>query len=164
MNGESGSLGSTDLSQPIASMALNPQYDQDGMEPITVYYQTVDSGLLVPVTKYSPHPTAEIVVNAAIKEPRDSASLMSIFPEGTALRSATLGEDGILTVDFNKNLESAGEVHAQKVMTALRTSLGGLEGVKGVEVTLEGEPWGPAMETQSVFANHILWETNTQED
>lgn len=159
VNGVSETFGETDISQPVASMDLNPAYDQDeGFSPLTVFYKTADSGLLVPVTKYSPDIDPTVVLNAMLKEHKDSA-LMTLFPEGTELLSAELSEDGVLTVDFSQEFSaiSTSQDKEQKLLSAIDFACQQVDGVEDVVVTVEGEPYESSAATMSpLLANEVL--------
>ena len=159
VNGVSETFGKTDISEPVASMDLNPAYAKDeGFSPLTVFYKTADSGLIVPVTKYSPDIDPTVVLNAMMKEHKDSA-LMTMFPEDTKLLSADLSEDGVLTVDFSQEFSSisTSQDKEQKLLSAIDFACKQVDGVEKVVVLVEGEEYQSAASTMSpIFANEVL--------
>lgn len=174
VNGATDVFGEVDISEAFSSVDLNPAYANDeGYTPLTVYYKTVDSGLLTPVTKYAANLTPEVLVKALVREPKDTDALMSLFPEGTQVLGVDLADDGVLTVDFSKELLSVSESKEkeEKLLTGIILTCQQLEGVEQVNITVEGEPYtGPLEATmaQAVFGNELAGDfdslTTTQTD
>lgn len=158
LNGKSDKLGTIDISKPFEQQVINPQYEANGMTPFSVYYKTCDSGLLVPVTKYLKVLTPEQVVQALIREPMDSDSLMSLFPEGTGLISAAIDQSGVLTVNFTKELlEVADDPEMEnKLLTGIALTCKQLEGVSSVKVCVDGQEYRGSLEPViATFGNRI---------
>lgn len=159
INGASETCGNTDISQPLSSVDLNPAYVQDkGFSALTVFYKTADSGLIVPVTKYSPNIDATVVLNAMMKEHKDAA-LMTMFPEDTKLLSAELSDNGVLTVDFSQEFSaiSANKEKEKKLLSAIDFACKQVEGVDQVVVMVEGQEYEPAAASMSpLLANEVL--------
>ena len=168
LNGKSEKLGCVDISEPFTSVALNPAYaPEEGQKALTVFYKTADSGLMVPVTKYAGEITPEVVVKALMKPHKDKETLMTLFPEGTELRSAELAEDGTLNVDFSKELLNIADdaEKEKKLLVGIETTCKQIEGVKKVNITVQGEAYTgklqQTMATVAVYNDVFQTEANT---
>lgn len=166
LNGEANKLGTVDISEPFENIDVNPAYAQDeGFSPVKVYYKTVDTGLMVPVTKYAPNPDASTVVRAMMKKHSDS-ELMTLLPEGVELISVETDSDGVVTVNFSKEileLNKSSEKE-EKFFKGLRSALMNLEGVTDVVVLADGELYDCQVDTETVFGNKIVNYENFSEE
>lgn len=136
VNGQSARLGGQDLSQPFTQAVLNPVGKQKD-NPATIYYKTVDSGLLVPVTRYLSD--AEQALSAMLDPP--SASLMSLFPSDAQCVKASL-EEGVFFADFTGSFDELAETSKQqKLITGAALTLCQFEDVQSVCLYVNGEEY-----------------------
>ena len=157
VNGKSEKLGETDISKPLTEMDLNPEGKAGKNTPVTVYYKTADTGLLVPVTKYVKNVEAETVVETMLGTPATD-NVMSLFPWGTRILDVSLGEDGVLSLNFSKEfLELRENPYLENiVMKNIPITCKQVDGVKDVRVYVEGEEYQPLSKTtMSVFGNEL---------
>lgn len=159
VDGAFSELGGVDLSQAFAARLVNPAYDVGDLTAFSVYYQTADSGLLVPVTKALRVLAPEEVVQALLRAPNDTQALVGLFPKGTGLKSAELGDDGVLTLDFTRELLQIAETpeKEQRLLTGIALTCQQIEGVQSVRILVEGQEYrGSLQPTAAVFANQIV--------
>ena len=160
INGNSETFGKMDISQPVSSVMLNPAYHIGDYSPFTVYYQT-GTGLVLPVTKETANPCAEVYVNAMLAAPSDS-SLNCLFPAGTKLNSSSL-TDGVLSLDFSSEFYGVSALAdaEDNLLNGLWMTCSQLEGVDSIKVSVDGVDYttvsgiSESSSLQSVFANQV---------
>ena len=160
INGSTDSFCGNDISQAVSNVYLNPAYDLGDYEPFTVWYKTTD-GLMLPVTKEAPEPSASVLVNAMIKEPKDKEQLESLFPTGTVLNSASI-DGGTLSLDFNNEFYAAAATPGgeELLLTGINLTCSQLEGIEDVKITVNGaeykSPYSFENTAKAVFSNRIM--------
>ena len=127
------------------------------LKPVTLYFPCESSSVVVPVTRmvYSNADVNTAVLELA-KGPRAQSPLESALPAGCGLIDVQL-VDGVAKVNFTKEFanlvqNSDGGRLALKALVLTCTQF---DGVKRVEILVEGEPYDPGQGTLSVpsFAN-----------
>lgn len=152
VNGISDKFGSTDISQPISESCLNPAYEIDDLKPFQVYFQNAD-GLVIPMTKATSTPSAEVYVKALMTVPKGAKDLTSLFPEDTRLNSAVLTEDGTLSLDFSSEFYgiSALPDSEEQLLSSIDATCRQLDGVKRTAIYVDGIEYVSREHAVSVF-------------
>ncbi len=128
-----------------------------GAKPVTLYFPSEAGAVVVPVTRmvYS-RPDINTAVLELAKGPSATGSLDNVLPAGCGLIDVTL-EDGVAKLNFTKEfadlaLNSDGGRMALKALVLTCTQF---DGVKSVEIYVEGEKFDPGQDTLSIptFAN-----------
>lgn len=156
VNGLSDKFGSVDISQPISEVCLNPAYEIGDLKPFQVYFKN-SNGLVIPMTKATDDPSAEVYVKALMTVPKSAPELQSLFPEGTKLNSAVLSDDGTLSLDFSGELYGIAAMPEaeEALISAINATCLQLEGVKRVDIFAEGVEYITDAPSVSVFANSL---------
>ena len=157
-NGSSERLGSVDISGILSERSINPAYDIGDLNAFQVYYQLGDTDYIIPVTKAAREVTAEVAVNAMMKEPQGK-DVKSLFPQGTKLLSAEL-ENGVLTLNFSKEFSniSTSPNEEKKLLTGLFAMLSSLDGVDEISILVEGSPYDiSSLTAKPTFGNDIFF-------
>ena len=157
--GGSEKLGKSDLSETMSRQCLNIESKSKEGTPVSLYFKTNDSGMLVPVTRYLKNADAAEVAAQLVAGPKNSKKLMNIFPQGTKLLSATLNGD-TLTLDFSKEFSKLSEDSRReaKLLGGISRTFSELENVKTVVICVEGVPYEGAEETTMArYYNQLDW-------
>ena len=115
----------------------------------------VDQGgrFLVPVERVVDEQQSNVACMQEMTMPAEDSGLASALPSGCLIRSVTVGENGVATIDLSGDLsewESSPDLAALG-MRALTLTAKELEGVESVAITYQGDPYSPATTTmQSV--------------
>ena len=152
----------TDISQKFERGEINMETSVETMastalEPVQLYFSCDSASVVVPVTRMV---YANADINTAVLEltkgPVRQSPLEGVLPDGCGLIGVTV-ENGVAKVNFTKEFaqmvqESDGGRMALKALVLTCTQF---EGVKGVEVYVEGEKYDPGAGTLDVpsFAN-----------
>lgn len=85
---------------------------------------------------------AKSTILELIKGPQAVSSLLATIPQGVALRSVNIKEDGLCIVDFNDKLIYNHEDNAQKELLTVQSivkTLGQFSSVQKVQILIEGQ-------------------------
>lgn len=120
--------------------------------PLVLWYGDPQAAYMVPVTRYVPKTPG--TVKAALEQLSDpEPGLGRVLPDGARVRRATVRE-GTATVDFSAELRTkhwGGTTGESQTINGIIYSVGGLPGVKKVNILIEGRPG------QSI-AGHVVLE------
>ena len=121
-------------------------------KPVTLYFPSDSGTVVVPVTRlvYS-NPDINTAVLELAKGPSATGSLENVLPAGCGLIDVTV-EDGVAKLNFTREfadlaLNSDGGRMALKALVLTCTQF---DGVKAVEIYVEGERFDPGEGTLSV--------------
>jgi len=145
VNGQSDAMpNGTKINKPFTTRPLNVENaKEEGMEAVSLYYLNENSAFLVPVTRYvSGKKDAGTVVNEMLKDP-NTAGLASVFPEGTKLIEYAIDDNGMLTLNFNKEFATLSEFPEKETqaLKAIVLACRQVDGVKDITICVEGEEY-----------------------
>lgn len=145
---------------PAARSLVPPKPGAEpGTHEVVLYFATTDAAGLAPETRTVGPPEGgasengardgerpegaliEAIVRAVIAGPR-SRNLFPTLPRKARLVGSELGADGVLTLDFSKELVDdmpRGETGERLAVYSVVNSVGSVEGVKAVRFTVQGE-------------------------
>jgi len=155
VNGLSDTFGGVDITEPIGEYCINPAYEIGDLEPFRVFFQN-DAGLVIPMTKATNAPSAEVYIKALMTVPDSASELTSLFPADTKLNSAVLA-DGTLSLDFSGEFYgiSATPQAEENLISAINSTCRQLDGVESVRIYVDGIEYASRENAAEVFANYI---------
>ena len=149
----SGTFERGEINLETAASAVN----SGDLKPVVLYFPCESSSVVVPVTRmvYSNADVNTAVLELA-KGPSAQSPLESALPAGCGLIDVQL-VDGVAKVNFTKEFANLVENSdgGRLALKALVLTCTQFDGVKRVEILVEGEPYDPGQGTLSVpsFAN-----------
>ncbi len=152
----------TDVSGQFTRADINPEMASaeisvEDAKPVTLYFPGEAGSVLVPVTRmvYS-EPDIGTAVVELCKGPGASSPLSSALPAGCGVIDVSV-EDGVARVNFTGEfIELAQDSDGGRLaLRALMLTCMQFDGVEGVEIYVDGEPYDPGVDTmaQGVYAN-----------
>ena len=156
VNGLSEDFGGVDISAPISQVTLNPAYDIGDLKPFQVFFRN-EKDLVIPMTKATDSPSAEVYIKALMTVPKGAKGLRSLFPEGTRLNSAVLTDDGTLSLDFSGEFYGVAALPEEEeaLLSAISSTCLQLDGVKRIALYVGGTEYISGKPAVSVFANSL---------
>ena len=146
----------TEIGKVVESVALNVETPTQGVvaaadRQACLYFEAVEEGVLVPVTRYlSKAVTLRAVLDSLAEGPLSNAMMLPVLPSGAAIQSVKQ-EKGIVTIDFNEALYHMRN-DADMMLQAIVLTCKQFDAVKEVHVTVNGELFGAAS-SKTVFCN-----------
>ena len=126
--------------------------DIDGAEPVTLYFPSDSGNVIVPVTRlvYSNADVNTAVLELA-KGPSSTGSLENVIPAGCGLVDVKV-ENGIAKLYFTGEfIQLAQNTDGGRMaLKALVLTCTQVEGIKGVEIYVDGELYDPGVSTMSI--------------
>ncbi len=125
---------------------MNPSQPENSRA--TVLYYKDKENLLVPVMRYMPKGdlgVAKAALTALIyseetAQDLEAAGLMPVLPEGTAIKGATIKENGLAIVDFSKEILNFDCIEAEASgVKAVVYTLTEFPNIKSVEIRVDGK-------------------------
>lgn len=147
----------TEISQPISRGDINLETlsastSLTGAQKLTLYFQSVESGAMVPVTRmvFSPN-DIETAILELLKGPKENSGLSATLPDSAALLSVSQ-KDGVITINFTEEFVNiANNTDGGKnAIKSLMLTCAQFEGVKQVKLQINGKDWEPDAATLSV--------------
>ena len=144
----SGKFFRSDINLETVSTAA----DLDGAKPVTLYFPSDSGNVIVPFTRlvYSNADVNTAVLELA-KGPTSAGSLESVIPAGCGLEDVKI-ENGIARIYFTGEfIQLAQNTDGGRMaLKALVLTCTQFEGVKGVEIYVDGELYDPGASTLSI--------------
>ncbi len=144
----SGKFSRSDINLETVSAAG----DIDGAKPVTLYFPSDSGSVIVPVTRlvYSNADVNTAVLELA-KGPSSTGSLESVIPAGCGLVDVKV-ENGIAKLYFTGEfIQLAQNTDGGRMaLKALVLTCTQFEGIKGVEIYVDGELYDPGVNTMSI--------------
>lgn len=149
----------TDVSQRFTRADLNPEMASadlsiEDAQPVTLYFPGETGSVLVPVTRmvYSSPDIGTAVVELC-KGPSASSPLESALPAGCGVIDVTV-EDGVAKLNFTGEFIELAENSdgGRLALKALVLTCTQFEGIEGVEIYVDGEPYDPGADTLALPA------------
>ena len=123
-------------------------------EPVTLYFPGDASNVLVPVTRmvYS-EPDINTAVVELCKGPSAASPLESVLPAGCGVIDVNV-EDGVAKINFTGEFIELAENSdgGRLALKALVLTCTQFEGIEGVEIYVDGEPYDPGADTLALPA------------
>ena len=149
----------TSVSGQFTREGLNPEMASAGIaledaEPVTLYFPGDASDVLVPVTRmvYS-EPDINTAVVELCKGPSASSPLENVLPAGCGVIDVSV-EDGVAKINFTGEFIELAENSdgGRLALKALVLTCTQFEGIEGVEIYVDGEPYDPGTDTLALPA------------
>lgn len=144
----SGQFARADINPEVASGALS----LSDAQPVTLYFPGDSASVLVPVTRmvYS-EPDVQTAVLELAKGPSTASPLENALPSGCGLIDVTV-KDGVAQLNFTKEFIRLAENSdgGRLALKALVLTCTQFEGIRSVEIFVDGEPYDTGAETLSV--------------
>ena len=146
----SGQFTREDLNPEMASADIAPE----DAEPVTLYFPGDAGSVLVPVTRmvYS-EPDINTAVVELCKGPSASSPLENALPAGCGVIDVHV-EDGVAKINFTGEFIELAENSdgGRLALKALVLTCTQFEGIEGVEIYVDGEPYDPGADTLALPA------------
>ena len=149
----------TSVSGQFTREDLNPEMASAGIaledaEPVTLYFPGDASDVLVPVTRmvYS-EPDINTAVVELCKGPSASSPLENVLPAGCGVIDVNV-EDGVAKINFTGEFIDLAENSdgGRLALKALVLTCTQFDGIEGVEIYVDGEPYDPGADTLALPA------------
>ena len=149
----------TSVSGQFTREDLNPEMASadialEDAEPVTLYFPGDASDVLVPVTRmvYS-EPDINTAVVELCKGPSAASPLESVLPAGCGVIDVSV-EDGVAKINFTGEFIDLAENSdgGRLALKALVLTCTQFEGIEGVEIYVDGEPYDPGADTLALPA------------
>ena len=146
----SGQFTREDLNLEMASADIA----LEDAEPVTLYFPGDAGNVLVPVTRmvYS-EPDINTAVVELCKGPSASSPLENVLPAGCGVIDVNV-EDGVAKINFTGEFIELAENSdgGRLALKALVLTCTQFEGIEGVEIYVDGEPYDPGADTLALPA------------
>ena len=146
----SGQFTREDLNLEMASADIA----LEDAEPVTLYFPGDAGNVLVPVTRmvYS-EPDINTAVVELCKGPSAASPLESVLPAGCGVIDVSV-EDGVAKINFTGEFIELAENSdgGRLALKALVLTCTQFEGIEGVEIYVDGEPYDPGADTLALPA------------
>ena len=146
----SGQFTREDLNLEMASADIA----LEDAEPVTLYFPGDASNVLVPVTRmvYS-EPDINTAVVELCKGPSAASPLENVLPAGCGVIDVSV-EDGVAKINFTGEFIDLAENSdgGRLALKALVLTCTQFEGIEGVEIYVDGEPYDPGADTLALPA------------
>ena len=146
----SGQFTREDLNPEMASADIAPE----DAEPVTLYFPGDAGSVLVPVTRmvYS-EPDINTAVVELCKGPSASSPLENALPAGCGVIDVSV-EDGVAKINFTGEFIELAENSdgGRLALKALVLTCTQFDGIEGVEIYVDGEPYDPGADTLALPA------------
>jgi len=145
----------TPIAGQLARGSLNLEstsLDAAQASSVTLYFPSEDGTLLVPVTRLvAGNDDIDTAVLELAKGPRASGQLEDALPSGTGLISVQV-EDGVAKVNFTREfIHIVEETDGGRLaLKALMLTCSRFDGVRGVQIYVEGEEYDPGLDTMAI--------------
>ena len=149
----------TSVSGQFTRADLNPEMASadialEDAEPVTLYFPGDASDVLVPVTRmvYS-EPDINTAVVELCKGPSASSPLENVLPAGCGVIDVNV-EDGVAKINFTGEFIELAENSdgGRLALKALVLTCTQFDGIEGVEIYVDGEPYDPGADTLALPA------------
>ena len=149
----------TSVSGQFTREDLNPEMASadialEDAEPVTLYFPGDASDVLVPVTRmvYS-EPDINTAVVELCKGPSASSPLENVLPAGCGVIDVNV-EDGVAKINFTGEFIDLAENSdgGRLALKALVLTCTQFDGIEGVEIYVDGEPYDPGADTLALPA------------
>ncbi len=148
--GVSGQFTREDLNPEMASAGIA----LEDAEPVTLYFPGDASDVLVPVTRmvYS-EPDINTAVVELCKGPSAASPLENVLPAGCGVIDVNV-EDGVAKINFTGEFIDLAENSdgGRLALKALVLTCTQFDGIEGVEIYVDGEPYDPGADTLALPA------------
>ncbi len=147
----------TDISMPISRSDINlesltEQISVTGVNKIELYFESQQSGAMVPVTRMVfSNDDLETAVLELLKGPRPNSGLLATLPTDAALISVTRSGSTV-TINFTEEFVNiANEVDGGKnAIKSLMLTCAQFDGVENVKLQVNGKEWEPSEATLAI--------------
>ena len=149
----------TSVSGQFTRADLNPEMASadialEDAEPVTLYFPGDASDVLVPVTRMVfSEPDINTAVVELCKGPSASSPLENVLPAGCGVIDVSV-EDGVAKIDFTGEFIELAENSdgGRLALKALVLTCTQFDGIEGVEIYVDGEPYDPGADTLALPA------------
>ncbi len=114
-----------------------------------LYFANQTGSFLVPVKRVTTGEITALTAAQAMTDPGPTGKLVSLLPPNCRILSVNVSDDGIATVDVSEEFLSLSALPANEQMAVrgMNLALTSIEGVKQVNITVEGEAYEPVAAT-----------------